>query len=321
MSSATICPVPNHAYTICPSVTGLGLARLCLSCTPASGPTASTLYSHNRLPSARANASTTKTVLSPSAAGAGPSARSPEPLAAAPCARRGWFPGFRTPDPICDVTNTRSPATIGLDTPWPASGAFHATFSVGDQRSGRFFSVAIPLPAGPRQFGQSDAVPVQTYVAAMMTPIRKDFIAESLREKTTEGALVKLERARRVERPRVERAGPLLRRIRRERRKIGALHAQLFQARVQAAGACEPLEPCGELVAATGQRRVPFLDILRVPAHDVRQHGGNRRAVRRAVARRQRIRARVRGAEHRQLDRDAGHVRAEQHRASRLQIV
>ena len=66
-------------------LTGLGVARLCLSCTGVRSPSASIRRSHKRLPSPCAKASTTKNVLSPSTAA---SARSP---AAAPrhrCAPR-----------------------------------------------------------------------------------------------------------------------------------------------------------------------------------------------------------------------------------------
>ena len=65
--------------------------------------------------------------------------------------------GPRTPVPICDVTKTRSPDTIGDDTPRPPSGAFHATFSVALHLTGRFFSSVAPVPRGPRHCGQSAA--------------------------------------------------------------------------------------------------------------------------------------------------------------------
>ena len=45
------------------------------------------------------------------------SARSPCVAASPPCTSRGWFPSRRTPAPICDVTKTRSPLTIGVETP------------------------------------------------------------------------------------------------------------------------------------------------------------------------------------------------------------
>src|SRR5678815_5714019 len=50
---------------------------------------------------------------------------------------------------------TRSPITMGVDTPWPPSAAVQATFSFALHFSGRFESAAMPLPSGPRHCGQS----------------------------------------------------------------------------------------------------------------------------------------------------------------------
>jgi hypothetical protein len=47
---------------------------------------------------------------------------------------------------------------MGALTPAPVSGAFQRTFFVADQRTGRSFSPLTPLPAGPRQAGQSPAL-------------------------------------------------------------------------------------------------------------------------------------------------------------------
>jgi len=47
---------------------------------------------------------------------------------------------------------TRLPLTIGDDTPRPASGAFHATFSVALHFSGSFVSGVVPVP-GPERHG------------------------------------------------------------------------------------------------------------------------------------------------------------------------
>jgi hypothetical protein len=66
-------------------------------------------------------------------------------------------PGRRTPLPIWDVTMTRSPMTMGVDTPWPPSAAVQATFSFALHFSGRFESAAMPFPSGPRHCGQSSA--------------------------------------------------------------------------------------------------------------------------------------------------------------------
>ena len=60
---------------------------------------------------------------------------------------------------------------------------------------------------------------------------------------------------------------------------------------------------------------------LFIPANDCRQQHRDRRAVRRSVTRGQRIGAGVCCAEHRVLDRDAGIVRAQLHRAACLEIV
>jgi len=40
------------------------------------------------------------------------------------------------------------------DQPRPGTSVFHATFSLADQRSGRFAPLAIPRPSGPRNCGQ-----------------------------------------------------------------------------------------------------------------------------------------------------------------------
>ena len=59
MSSATTWPLPNQAYTRWPSVTGVGVARLCFSWTAGSVPVAFVRYPQSRRPSDRPNASTT----------------------------------------------------------------------------------------------------------------------------------------------------------------------------------------------------------------------------------------------------------------------
>src|SRR3972149_3647698 len=51
MFTATTCPEPNTAYTRSPSTTGLALARLCLSCTVGSVPSAASSNVHARAPS------------------------------------------------------------------------------------------------------------------------------------------------------------------------------------------------------------------------------------------------------------------------------
>ena len=67
MSSTTIWPVPNQAKTRSPSVTGVGVARLCFSWRSGNGPRASTRYSHRRRPSLRLKDSTTRKAASAAA--------------------------------------------------------------------------------------------------------------------------------------------------------------------------------------------------------------------------------------------------------------
>src|SRR5688572_26453779 len=159
MSRATICPVPNQAYTRWPSVTGLDVARLCFSWTSGRGPSDGTSYSHRFFPLALSNAETRKVVVGVPVAmapeAAPPRARSPAAAASSPCTRRG--PERATPVPSCDVTNTLFPHTIGDDMPIPRIEAFHAMFSVSLQRTGRLASGETPVDAGPRQFGQFSA--------------------------------------------------------------------------------------------------------------------------------------------------------------------
>src|SRR5262249_5934323 len=134
-------------------------------------------------------ASTTKSVWSPGAASRpSPSARSPEVAAAAPCDSRGWVPAFRTPAPICDVTNTRSPDTIGDDTPTPARFAFHARVSAALHCSGRLRSFVVPLPSGPRHCGQSAALMDALAASPAKTAIVKVRIRKSLYRRRWAGA-------------------------------------------------------------------------------------------------------------------------------------
>src|SRR5207247_9454565 len=55
------------------------------------------------------------------------------------------------------VTTTRLPHTIGVELPRSDNGVRHSTFSLVPQRCGRCFSLATPVPAGPRQVGQFSA--------------------------------------------------------------------------------------------------------------------------------------------------------------------
>src|SRR6266446_2316412 len=65
-----------------------------------------------------------------------------------------FFGGSTSPELIAVVRNTFSPQTIGDDQPRPGISVFHETFSVLDQRSGRFVLVLTPRAPGPRNCGQ-----------------------------------------------------------------------------------------------------------------------------------------------------------------------
>ena len=153
MFTATTCPEPNTAYTRSPSTTGLALARLCLSCTEGSVPSAASSNVHARAPLARLSASMRNLTSCPCAAPL-PSDRSAGE-ASSPCPSRG--PSWLGPLPTCDVTNTRSPHTIGDDTPTPCNRVFHAMFRVSLHDSGSRVSLDAPVPAGPRHCGQFSA--------------------------------------------------------------------------------------------------------------------------------------------------------------------
>src|SRR6266478_3997606 len=60
---------------------------------------------------------------------------------------------------IAVVKKMRFPHTIGEEWPSPGIGVFQRMFFVGLHSSGRFFSVEMPLPEGPRHCGQSAARP------------------------------------------------------------------------------------------------------------------------------------------------------------------
>src|SRR5678816_2672442 len=67
-----------------------------------------------------------------------------------------FAPGTTSPSTAV-VTNTRLPQTIGDECPRPGIAAFHLMFEVGVHVAGRFFSVEIPEPSGPRHCGQRAA--------------------------------------------------------------------------------------------------------------------------------------------------------------------
>ena len=61
------------------------------------------------------------------------------------------------PVPICEVTNTRSPLTMGDEMPSAGDRRFPGALSVALHLIGTLRSGATPLAAGPRQCGQSSA--------------------------------------------------------------------------------------------------------------------------------------------------------------------
>src|SRR5688572_22683743 len=73
---------------------------------------------------------------------------------------------------------TRSPQTIGVELPRSGTGTRQATFSFVLQRSGRFFSLATPLPPGPRKPGQfaAHADVISAHQSQAMTRHHKAFM-------------------------------------------------------------------------------------------------------------------------------------------------
>src|SRR5688500_19440865 len=75
-----------------------------------------------------------------------------------------------------EVTNTRSPQTIGDDQPRPGRSAVQATRSVADHETGSVASSAMPAPLGPRNCGHAGgaaATPmVVPRIAARTRPVQ-----------------------------------------------------------------------------------------------------------------------------------------------------
>src|ERR1041384_4556838 len=65
-------------------------------------------------------------------------------------------PGTSAPA-IAVVRNTLCPQTIGDECERPSIAVFHLMFLVGLHSDGRFFSLEIPEPSGPRHCGQFPA--------------------------------------------------------------------------------------------------------------------------------------------------------------------
>src|SRR5215510_514850 len=67
-----------------------------------------------------------------------------------------FAPGTAAPS-MAVVRNTLLPQTIGDECERPSIGVFHLMFVVGVHTEGRFFSLEIPEPSGPRHCGQFPA--------------------------------------------------------------------------------------------------------------------------------------------------------------------
>ena len=72
------------------------------------------------------------------------------------------------PSLTADVTNTRSPHTIGDDQPRPGTSTAHATFCVADHLTGNCAASATPAAFGPRNCGQSVG-PIASGAPAIIT--------------------------------------------------------------------------------------------------------------------------------------------------------
>src|SRR5213593_2073484 len=76
----------------------------------------------------------------------------------------------------------RSPQMTGVDPDQDGSASFQVTFSVADQRSGRFFSPLTPFNDGPRHCGQFSAagtVTVAQSTATQMQPRRDEIMCST----------------------------------------------------------------------------------------------------------------------------------------------
>ena len=77
-----------------------------------------------------------------------------------------------------DMTNTRSPTTIGVDPLQAGILIFQATLLSSLQVVGRFVAVDIPVPSGPRHWGQS-ATAVEAAITVNRSKVRFiDFMAD-----------------------------------------------------------------------------------------------------------------------------------------------
>ena len=134
-------------------MTGLGVARLCFSWTGVSAPSASMRHDHS---ACRRRGGTPRRRRR--------SCRRPRRRRRRPAAARPWPPRRRPHEARALAADAAArlrgdedpvPATIGDETPGPASGTFQATFVALQSPARR--SGDTPLAAGPRQCGQSSA--------------------------------------------------------------------------------------------------------------------------------------------------------------------
>src|SRR6266550_579410 len=90
-----------------------------------------------------------------------------------------FAPGTSAPS-IAVVRNILLPQTIGEEWPRPAMAVFHLIFFVGLHSAGRFFSLEIPWPDGPRHCGQLGPPDAPAFEFRSVT-IRKKQMARALR--------------------------------------------------------------------------------------------------------------------------------------------
>ena len=126
-----------------PSVTGVGVARLCFMWLSEKGPAAFVRYVQVRVPLDRSKDSTTRYVSlwleSTIVMGFSRST-----IRGSSRARKGCAPGLRVAAPTWEVMMTWFSQTIGADAPVPAGLAVHAMFLSGLHDVGRLGSAETP---------------------------------------------------------------------------------------------------------------------------------------------------------------------------------
>ena len=68
-----------------------------------------------------------------------------------------------------EVTNMRSPQTMGVECPSPGRSVFHRTFLVSLHSTGGLAYGATPVPKGPRHCGQKRSAPLPPYPSSAAT--------------------------------------------------------------------------------------------------------------------------------------------------------